>query len=43
VTPLDPAAFLLAPVLLFLAAVLACLVPAWRGASIQPTEALRCE
>ena len=43
VTPRDPVAFLLAPLLLLLAAVLACLVPAWRGASIQPTEALRCE
>ena len=43
VTPRDPVAFLLAPLLLFLAASIACLVPAWRGASIQPTEALRCE
>ena len=43
VTSRDPAAFLIAPLLLLLAAVLACLVPAWRGASIQPTEALRCE
>jgi ABC-type antimicrobial peptide transport system permease subunit len=43
VTSRDPVAFLLAPLLLLLAAVLACLVPAWRGASIKPTEALRCE
>ena len=43
VTPLDPAAFLLAPGLLLLAASAACLVPAWRGAAVPPTEALRCE
>jgi hypothetical protein len=43
VTPRDPVAFLLAPALLLAAGALACLVPAWRGASIQPTEALRCE
>jgi predicted permease len=43
VTPQDPVAFLLAPCLLLLAASLACLIPAWRGASVEPTEALRCE
>ena len=43
VTPRDPLAFLLAPCLLLAAASLACLVPAWRGAGVEPTEALRCE
>ncbi len=43
VTPRDPVAFLVAPCLLLLAAGLACLVPAWRGAGVEPTEALRCE
>ena len=43
VTPLDPVAFLIAPGLLLLAASAACLVPAWRGAAVPPTEALRCE
>ncbi|MEO8501722.1 MAG: FtsX-like permease family protein, partial [Vicinamibacteria bacterium] len=43
VTPRDPVAFLIAPALLLLAASLACLVPAWRGAAVEPTEALRCE
>ena len=43
VTARDPAAFLIAPALLLLAAAVACLVPAWRGAAVEPTEALRCE
>ncbi|MBK5255190.1 MAG: ABC transporter permease [Vicinamibacteria bacterium] len=43
VTPLDPIAFASAPGLLLIAAVAACLVPAFRGASVEPTEALRCE
>jgi putative ABC transport system permease protein len=43
VTPLDPLAFASAPGLLLVAALFACLVPAWRGASVEPTEALRCE
>jgi len=43
VTPLDPVAFMVAPCLLLAAASLACLVPAWRGAGVEPTEALRCE
>ena len=43
VTPRDPVAFAAAPVLLLAFAAIACLVPAWRGASVPPTEALRCE
>jgi len=43
ITPLDPVAFLAAPALLLLAATAACLLPAWRGAAVEPTEALRCE
>ena len=43
VTPSDPVSFLVAPCLLLLAASFACLVPAWRGAGVEPTEALRCE
>jgi putative ABC transport system permease protein len=43
VTSRDPLAFLIAPCLLLAAACLACLVPAWRGAAVEPTEALRCE
>ncbi len=43
VTPLDPLAFASAPGLLLVAALFACLIPAWRGASVEPTEALRCE
>ena len=43
VTPLDPIAFLAAPALLLVAAFAACLIPARRGASVEPTEALRCE
>lgn len=43
IAPLDPLSFLAAPLLLLLAATAACVVPAWRGASVPPTEALRCE
>jgi predicted permease len=43
VTPQDPVAFAVAPVLLLVAAAIACLVPAWRGAAVAPTESLRCE
>lgn len=43
VTPLDPLAFALAPALLLAAALAACLVPARRGAEVEPTQALRCE
>jgi predicted permease len=43
VTPLDPIAFASAPLLLLGAAVAACVAPAWRGATVEPTEALRYE
>ena len=43
VSPTDPVAFVVAPAILLAAGVLACVVPAWRGASVPPTEALRCE
>jgi putative ABC transport system permease protein len=43
VTPRDLVAFAAAPVLLLVAAAIACLVPAWRGAGVPPTESLRCE
>ncbi len=43
VTPQDPMAFAVAPVLLLAAAAIACVVPAWRGAAVPPTESLRCE
>ena len=43
VSPLDVVAFVTAPVLLAAVAVVACLVPAARAASIGPAEALRHE
>jgi predicted permease len=43
VTPFDPVAFGAAPILLFAVALGACLLPAWRAASVPPTEALRGE
>jgi predicted permease len=43
VTPLDPVAFAAAPLVLVPVAVAACLLPAFRAASVDPSEALRCE
>jgi ABC-type antimicrobial peptide transport system permease subunit len=42
-TPLDPAVFVLAAVLLLEVAFVACLVPAWQSAQLDPMEALRTE
>jgi ABC-type antimicrobial peptide transport system permease subunit len=43
VTPLDPVTYLAVPLILVLATVVACYVPARRGASMDPVEALRVE
>ncbi|MGE5245680.1 MAG: ADOP family duplicated permease [Betaproteobacteria bacterium] len=43
VTPLDPLAFLAAPLALVLVAVVACALPARRAATVDPAEALRCD
>jgi putative ABC transport system permease protein len=43
VTPFDAVAFILAPAVLLVVALAACLLPAWRAASVPPTEALRAE
>jgi putative ABC transport system permease protein len=43
VTPLDPVAFAAAPLVLLPVAVAASLLPAMRAASVDPSEALRCE
>ncbi|MCC7032887.1 MAG: ABC transporter permease [Acidobacteria bacterium] len=43
VTPLDPWSYLVAPAILLLVALAACLVPARRAARVEPAEALRCE
>lgn len=43
VTPLDPFAFAAAPALLLGVALIACLPPAWRAATGDPVEVLRCE
>jgi putative ABC transport system permease protein len=42
-TPLDPAVFALAALLLLAVAVVACLVPAWHAAQLDPMQALRTE
>jgi ABC-type lipoprotein release transport system permease subunit len=41
--PLDPITFSLAPVLLFVAAFAACLIPGYRASTIDPMNALRHE
>lgn len=43
IAPLDPVAFLVAPLELVVVAVAACLGPAWRAAAIEPVEALSAE
>jgi predicted permease len=43
VSPYDPWTFVAAPALVLLAALIACSVPAWRAAHIEPVEALRSE
>ncbi|HWB17926.1 MAG TPA: ABC transporter permease [Vicinamibacterales bacterium] len=43
VAPLDVVAFTMAPLLLVVVAVAACLVPAWRAATIDPRSALNAE
>ncbi|HTS11952.1 MAG TPA: ABC transporter permease [Candidatus Limnocylindrales bacterium] len=43
VTPTDPATFIGVAIVLIVAALLACFIPARRAASIDPNIALRCE
>jgi putative ABC transport system permease protein len=43
VQPLDPIAFIVAPMLLVAVALVACLLPGRRAASVEPAIALRCE
>jgi putative ABC transport system permease protein len=43
VSPLDPAVLVLAAVSIFLLALLASYIPAWRTASVEPMKALRIE
>jgi len=42
-SPLDPTVFVLAAVLLVAVAVVACLLPAWHAAQLDPMQALRTE
>ena len=43
VSPLDPFSLTTMPILLFLAALLACVIPAWRASRADPKVALRYE
>jgi putative ABC transport system permease protein len=43
ITPLDPAAFSVAPLLLVVVAAVACVIPARRALAIDPGEALKAE
>jgi ABC-type antimicrobial peptide transport system permease subunit len=43
VTPFDSVAFAVAPAVLIVVALAACLVPAWRAAATDPAVALRAE
>jgi ABC-type antimicrobial peptide transport system permease subunit len=43
ITQYDTVAFAIAPAVLIVVALAACLVPAWRAAAVDPAEALRAE
>jgi ABC-type lipoprotein release transport system permease subunit len=43
ITPLDPTTYVVVPVILVIATVLASYLPARRAASVDPVEALRSE
>jgi ABC-type antimicrobial peptide transport system permease subunit len=43
VSPFDPLSFTLVSVILLVAGVQACLLPAWRAARVDPVVALRSE
>jgi ABC-type lipoprotein release transport system permease subunit len=43
VAALDPFTFALVPVLLLVATLVACLVPSWRAAAVDPMNTLRHE
>jgi ABC-type antimicrobial peptide transport system permease subunit len=43
VPPIDPFTFALVPMFLFIATLVACFVPSWRAAAVDPINALRHE